>query len=120
MEILKILTNSWPLVTLVLGVVALVLLRKPLIHLITRVEEVGVAGIKVSAKAQEQRQAETQPKILKLEELNKSFQSPMLIEVEGQIKKNLDEDSNNQEEREKILIKVLGCRCKNNTTFCPE
>jgi len=66
-----------------------------------------VAGVRVSAKAQEQRYVEARPEISKVEELAKSFQSPLLTEVEEQVRKSLDAFSKNPEEREKVLIKFL-------------
>jgi len=107
MEIVNALVHSWPLVALILGILALVLFRKPLLQFLTRADEVGVAGVRVTAKAQEQKAVEPEPQNSLLEDLNKRLQSPLLTEVEDNIKKNLDQLSKKQDEREKSLIKIL-------------
>lgn len=107
MELIKTLISSWPLVALILGVVALFLFRKALTLFLVRADEVGVAGVKVTARTQEQRQINAAPQISKAEELAKPFQSPLLLEVEENIRKNLDVFSKDRIEREKALIKVL-------------
>lgn len=107
MEVFEALVNSWPLVALVLGIVALVLFRAPLLLFLHRADEVGVAGIKISAKAQGQHQLDAPLQISKVEELSKAMQSSMLTEVEEGLKKNLDVLTKNPEEREKMLLKLL-------------
>jgi hypothetical protein len=107
MELVKVLVTSWPFVGLILGFTALCLFRKPLLQLLNRADEVGVVGLKVSAKAQEQRHLDAPPQISRVEELAKVFQSPLLTEVEDQLRSSLDAFSKSPEEREKALLKFL-------------
>jgi hypothetical protein len=107
MEILKLLTSSWPIVGLILGVFALLLFRKGIFHFLNKADELGFGGVKVSAKAQEEKRVDTQPQISKAEELKKVFQSPLLTEMETNIKTELNTASLNPPEREEILVKYL-------------
>lgn len=106
MDVVKVLLGSWPLVALLLGIAALFLFRKPLLLFLNRADELGVAGIKVSAKSQVQPH-ESQPPISQVEQLASAMQSPMLTEAEDFLRKNLDALTTDLKEREKMLIKLL-------------
>lgn len=107
LKIIDTLANSWPFTVLLVGSFALILFKKPLIGLIERAHEVGMGGVKVSTKVQEQRQLESSTPSLREDKLIKAVQSPLLSEMEEQIRKDLDVYSKDGIEREKVLIKAV-------------
>lgn len=107
MEIVKMALCSWPLVALIIGIVALGLFRKALAQFLGRASQVGVAGVKITAKAQEQKTLEAPSQISKADELAAAFQSALITEVETNLRKQVDEFSSDSSEREKMLVKVL-------------
>lgn len=107
MEIIKTCLQSWPAVALVFGVIALMLFRKPALAFLDRTHEVGVGNVRLSARPPERQQAEAPPDLSKTEKLASTFQSPVLIETEQFILKELNAESNLPAEREKILVKHL-------------
>jgi hypothetical protein len=105
-DIINAILGSWPLAVVLLGFTALLLFRKPLLQLLNRADEFGVAGLKVSARSQVQPH-DNQSTISQVEQLATAMQSPMLTEQENFILNNLDSLTTDHKEREKMLIKLL-------------
>lgn len=107
MDLLTTCINSWPFAGLLLGVVAIITFRRPLLNILERTSQVDVGGVKVSTPVQDQRQIGAKTDISKTEQVANAFQSPMLVEAEQVVVKVLDELAKNPAEREKVLVKHL-------------
>jgi len=83
-EIIK--AVNWPSAVIVLGIVAMVLFRRPLGMAIQRVRKVSKEGVEVSVEAG-QKTEETPRR--NVDDLMKAFDSPLLLEQEKRIRNDL-------------------------------
>jgi len=93
---------AWPVVGLVLGIIALLMFRKPFIRFIDRAEKVSKDGIQ--ARSAMQQQKEIPPS--KVEEFLKVYENQLLLEMEQTAKDGLDAlHPRDADEREKFLLR---------------
>lgn len=93
----------WPATVLILGLIALLIFKKPITRLIDRTEKVSKEGIQARA-TQEQQLKEKQ--VSKVDEFLKVYDNQLLLETEKLIKANLDAlQPRDSEEREKFLLR---------------
>lgn len=96
---------AWPAVVLILGTIALLLFRQPLIRLIDRASKIGKGGIEAVSTAQE---AGIEVKPSPADELMKAFDNALLLQREKIIRDELDRlKGTSASERERILIRFL-------------
>jgi len=77
---------AWPMAVLFLGIGFMIIFRRPLEALISRIQSISREGIQTS-----QTQLPPDKKTSTAEELMRSFDSPLLRETEKDIKKDLEE-----------------------------
>lgn len=94
----------WPIVVLILGIIIIIVFKKPISDLINRTEKVSKDGLQTRS-TQEQK---VDVSISKVDETINKYDNQLLVETENIIKNNLDylkpKDSN---EREKYLLRGL-------------
>jgi hypothetical protein len=93
---------AWPAVGLILGLIALLLFRKPIIRLLDRTEKVSKEGLQAHT-VQEQH---IDKPVSKADDLLKIFDNQLVVETEKLIKNKLDNLAlKDLEEREKYLLR---------------
>lgn len=95
----------WPLVVLLLGLVAIVVFRAPLSRFLDRAQEIGKTGIRAATAKQ---LPETVPDRSKADELLKSFDNSLLVKHETWIRRDLSNRKIDEPaERERVLLRLL-------------
>ena len=95
---------AWPLVVLIVTLVALLLFRPQIGALIGRTKKVGKGGIETF----ESQPAQPMEEKKGVDEFFRSFDSPLLVEAEGLILKDLKERKiESSGDREKTLVRAL-------------
>ncbi len=95
---------SWPLVCLILGIFALVLIRSELRDLIKRTKKVGKAGLETCEPQDAQITFDNKG----IQDFFKEYESPLLLEAEAKILEELKvRNIESPTDREKALIRSL-------------
>lgn len=96
---------TWPAVGLLLGLVVILVFRKPLSGFLERARRIGPTGIDADAAPQDVK-ASVKPSVA--EELQKVFDNALLVQRESQLRTELDRiNFKDASEREKFLIRLL-------------
>lgn len=97
---------AWPLVTLILGLAAMLIFRRPLTRFLERAEEMGPKGIRAGSPLAQEVGTAVQPS--PADELLRSFDNALLVVRENYIRAELQRLNITQvTERERILIRLL-------------
>jgi len=97
----------WPAVVLILGIIALIFLRKPLVRFFDRAVEMKFGSAAVTA-AQAPQESSKDIKAAPSDELLKAFDNALLIKNEDIIRKEFETRKiTAQSDRERILIRYL-------------
>jgi hypothetical protein len=96
---------SWPLVGLILGLVAIFVFRKPLTRLLDRTRRIGKTGLETDGQPKDLQQPVGASAS---EELRRLFDNALLVQREERIRAELQRLTfNDTTEREGFLIRIL-------------
>lgn len=100
MDVVRLLATSWPaaaaLALIVLGLIFMLLFRSPIAATIPKIRKVGRTGVELAPTPSQEAEksplhvAETDPRSA-AEELRKALDSPLLVDQENRIKKDLQD-----------------------------
>jgi hypothetical protein len=95
---------TWPVITLILGIFALLLFRKPFSRFIDRTEKISKDGFQARSGQDQLKESS----ISKVDDFMKAYDNPLLIEQEKLVKNNLESlQPRDEKEKEIILIRSV-------------
>jgi hypothetical protein len=93
---------AWPGVVLVLGIICVLLFKRPIERFLDRAKSIGPAGLQAHDATVQVRQSTPH-----ISDLLKQFDSPILVNLEANARKNLDDLNLSADDRERLLLRHL-------------